>query len=206
MTIHAYTEPSGPNPAYVNISERPDIKGQAIITVRSTGDSFGRRMTLSRDQAVALAHDILRHYGAPTPDVKAAVDRFLGWKLPQDFAPDAGISFMPSTHPLGWPVGTNLLSADQAKAMFEHALAGVACANEPKTATSYLQPHQQRVVDERAELDERLAKLSAFIDGATFRTLDADEQNRLEQQAAVMATYSDILTERIAAFMPAAAA
>jgi len=53
------------------------------------------------------------------------VDRFLGWKLPQDFGPDCGISFTPF-HPNGTtryePIGTNLLTADQARQMFEHAL------------------------------------------------------------------------------------
>lgn len=55
------------------------------------------------------------------------VDRFLGWKLPANFGPDAGTSFKPyhqnqtpDSHL--WPVGTNLFTADQAKAMFEHAL------------------------------------------------------------------------------------
>jgi hypothetical protein len=46
------------------------------------------------------------------------VDRFLGWKLPKDFAPDGGISFKESAW---WPVGTNLLTADQAKEMLQHA-------------------------------------------------------------------------------------
>lgn len=50
------------------------------------------------------------------------VDRFLSWPLPKDFAPDGGISFTPSTHPHGWPTGTNLLYADQARAMFEYVL------------------------------------------------------------------------------------
>jgi len=49
------------------------------------------------------------------------VDRFLCWMLPKDFAPDAGISFKP-TKPDGhgthwWPVGTNLLTAEQARQM-----------------------------------------------------------------------------------------
>lgn len=55
------------------------------------------------------------------------VTRFLGWKLPQDFAPDCGISFdgrkpdqyNPSRE---WPVGTNLLTATQARAMLEYVL------------------------------------------------------------------------------------
>lgn len=57
------------------------------------------------------------------------VNRFLGWKLPDDFAPDCGISFK-RTHsefsPFGpqkhEPVGTNLLTAVQARAMLEHIL------------------------------------------------------------------------------------
>lgn len=60
--------------------------------------------------------------------VKKMVDRFLGWKLPEDFAPDCHIHFdRDATHqwggyPNGWPIGTNLLNADQAKAMILHML------------------------------------------------------------------------------------
>lgn len=58
------------------------------------------------------------------------VNRFLGWKLPKDFSPDAGILFKPTKpdgydEPGSWPVGTNLLTADQALAMVKHML-GVA--------------------------------------------------------------------------------
>lgn len=57
------------------------------------------------------------------------VNRFLSWKLPQDFAPDCGISFAPLTNPEWthdvWPIGTNLLHAGQAKALVEHMLAGI---------------------------------------------------------------------------------
>lgn len=54
------------------------------------------------------------------------VSRFLSWKLPQDFAPDAGILFIP-TKRFGydtphWPVGTNLLTATQAREMLCHVL------------------------------------------------------------------------------------
>jgi hypothetical protein len=57
-----------------------------------------------------------------------AVDRFLGWKLPKDFNPDCGITFDPEKlkpWPGLWPVGTNLLTAIQAKVMLEHALNGL---------------------------------------------------------------------------------
>ncbi len=62
-------------------------------------------------------------------DVAEMVNRFLGWKLPKDFAPDCGISFKRNSEcvrPGVWvvydPVGTNLFTADQAKAMFEYCL------------------------------------------------------------------------------------
>lgn len=54
------------------------------------------------------------------------VSRFLGWRLPDDFYPDCGVSFKPPMHegkPLSWPTGTNLLHAGQARQMLEHVLA-----------------------------------------------------------------------------------
>lgn len=58
--------------------------------------------------------------------LQAMVDRFLGWKLPVDFWPDAGISFAPhasQTHDSPyWPTGTNLLHAGQALEMFKHCV------------------------------------------------------------------------------------
>lgn len=58
------------------------------------------------------------------------VTRFLGWKLPADFNPDCGVSFKQTHSESGpWgpqkhePIGTNLLNADQARAMLEHVLA-----------------------------------------------------------------------------------
>jgi hypothetical protein len=61
-------------------------------------------------------------------------------------------------------------------------------------------PHQQRVVDEKAELDEKLTKLVAFFDNPLWSNLAHDEQARLSRQSEVMREYSDILGKRIAAF------
>jgi hypothetical protein len=72
------------------------------------------------------------------------------------------------------------------------------------TGAPALQPHQQRIVDEAAELDSKSVKLLAFFDTPTFAGLDEDEQSRLRQQYHAMACYSAILGERIAAFAPAA--
>lgn len=63
-----------------------------------------------------------------------------------------------------------------------------------------MQPHQQRVVDEKAELDEKLAKLVAFGITPLFASLPADEQGRLNRQHSLMEQYSAVLGERIAAF------
>lgn len=64
-----------------------------------------------------------------------------------------------------------------------------------------MQPHQQRVVDEKAALDDKAKKLSDFISNSDiFPTLDEAEQERLKEQNAVMWKYSEILGARIAAF------
>lgn len=63
-----------------------------------------------------------------------------------------------------------------------------------------MKPHQQRVVDEKSELDERLEKLRAFLRAPIFQTLPIAEQGRLETQAHLMCSLSAVLCARIAAF------
>lgn len=64
-----------------------------------------------------------------------------------------------------------------------------------------MQQHQQRVVDEKAELDTKAHALSQFIGHSRmFETLDAAEQERLKEQNDVMWQYSEILGARISAF------
>lgn len=58
--------------------------------------------------------------------IKQMVDRFLMWKLPENFSPDAGISFKEcgnegTPHQYRFePMGTNLLDATQAEAMIRY--------------------------------------------------------------------------------------
>lgn len=69
-----------------------------------------------------------------------------------------------------------------------------------------LQPHQQRVVDEKHELDEKLEKLTAFIEANPLFASPAiaeAERCRLRRQHEAMSLYSQVLGERIAAFDPA---
>ena len=61
--------------------------------------------------------------------------------------------------------------------------------------------HQQRVVGEKAQLDDKLAKLFAFTQTDKFQKFcDEAEQLRLIEQHHAMEVYSHILGERIAAF------
>lgn len=63
--------------------------------------------------------------------MKKMVDRFLGWKLPESFNPDGGIVFTRVTNEgTAWahknePVGTNVFTAVEARAMVEYMLEGI---------------------------------------------------------------------------------
>lgn len=63
-----------------------------------------------------------------------------------------------------------------------------------------MQPHQQRVVDEKAELSEKLEKLETFTGGSIYADLPASEQMRLSRQLLIMQLYEQVLAERIGAF------
>ena len=66
--------------------------------------------------------------------IKHMVNRFLGWRLPENFNPDGGISFkktfnehmqFPQKHE---PSGTNLFGYDEALIMVRHMLEGLPLA------------------------------------------------------------------------------
>lgn len=63
-----------------------------------------------------------------------------------------------------------------------------------------LQPHQQRVVEEKQQLDEKREKLKTFIDREIFQSLEKDYQTLLIQQLESMDSYSEILGKRIDRF------
>lgn len=64
-----------------------------------------------------------------------------------------------------------------------------------------MKAYQERVVEEKKELDARIAKLDAFVnDNEAYEDLDPEEQDRLTAQRTAMGEYSDILGERIEAF------
>ncbi len=80
------------------------------------------------DEAIVA---IKEHKCETSIQIDTLVDRFLRWRLPADFSPDAGIEFkkpselfpeMENADEIHWPVGTNLLDANEAKAMLEYVL------------------------------------------------------------------------------------
>jgi hypothetical protein len=63
--------------------------------------------------------------------IKYMTERFLSWRLPENFRPDAGIGFdpvinkgTPYEHRYE-PVGTNLFDYEQAKAMVSYMIEGM---------------------------------------------------------------------------------
>ena len=66
-------------------------------------------------------------------------------------------------------------------------------------------PHQQRVLVEKVELEEKLGKLRSFFNSSTYAAMaetqsGREEQDRLNEQADIMDRYIAILRDRIAAF------
>ena len=61
-------------------------------------------------------------------------------------------------------------------------------------------PYQERVIQEKKELDEKLEKLDTFVRSEIYKTLPVEEQNRLLKQYSIMESYSHILNERIVNF------
>ncbi|WP_042847883.1 crAss001_48 related protein [Providencia rettgeri] len=63
-----------------------------------------------------------------------------------------------------------------------------------------MQPYQQRVVDEKAELDGKITKLTTFINGDICKTLEHRDQELLSKQLGHMRSYSETLSQRIERF------
>ena len=64
----------------------------------------------------------------------------------------------------------------------------------------HLLPHQQRVIAELEQLDDRIQKLELFLHTELFAGLPEDEQQLLKMQADAMVLYLGILNTRTAKF------
>lgn len=63
-----------------------------------------------------------------------------------------------------------------------------------------LLPYQERVVQEKQELDDRILRLTEFTLSHNFEGVNMYEQQRLSKQLRIMQEYSLILNERIGEF------
>jgi len=63
-----------------------------------------------------------------------------------------------------------------------------------------LLPHQQRVVTEFNELNDKIEKLRAFVEGVIYSGLPIQEQSLLTAQLSSMITYATLLSLRINSF------
>lgn len=61
-----------------------------------------------------------------------------------------------------------------------------------------MEDHMKRVVVEYREINEKLAKLTAFNKSPRYSELDHDRRLLLLEQEGVMLRYSDILRKRLA--------
>lgn len=92
------------------------------------------------------------------------VERFLQWRLPENFNPDGGISFKKmfnenTPHPMKYePVGTNLFDYTQAKEMIRYLLEGLPDATE-SSQRSYDQGFTEGRRTGNIQLAEQVAQL-----------------------------------------------
>ena len=109
--------------------------------------------------------------------IKAASNKLMGWKLPQDFCPDCYISF-DSAKAKGmksWPTGTNLLHVGQAIAMFE------ACIGEAIDAALASARLQERTENFRVAAEQISQSVAAArLQGAAERVEPATNEVQLE--------------------------
>lgn len=61
-------------------------------------------------------------------------------------------------------------------------------------------PHQQRVIDERDQLEVKLTTAIAFIDSPAFAELSKLDATLLNIQTKIMSDYLSILNKRISRF------
>lgn len=94
---------------------------------------------------------------------------------------------------MGLPYGDQVVKVANA---FVNFVSG-APAEPPMKPISDLPPYQQRVIDEKNELDEKLSALRQFLESDKFAQVDPEEQRRMQDQAKYMQQYSDVLWLRI---------
>ena len=110
----------------------------ATIGQRNAHGKHLRALVNEHNKAADALESMMREKDAPITDeqIKHMVQRFLSWRLPEHFSPDAGISFTPEFNveynaarglppQRHTPVGTNLFDANQAEEMVRYMVEGL---------------------------------------------------------------------------------
>ncbi len=71
--------------------------------------------------------------------------------------------------------------------------------------TGHLAPHERRVVAEKAQNEDRVVKLTAFLETDFFRGLNSLVRQQLEIQLSAMSLLGNVLSDRVDDFTPAPA-
>lgn len=85
-------------------------------------------------------------------NLDALVDRFLSWQLPPDVCADGCATILNYPH----RTGTNLLTANQARKMLAHVLAGVATAED---AAAWVEARRDAFIAEHGSTDPETGTL-----------------------------------------------
>lgn len=129
-----------------------------------------------------------------TPMSRQAYNDLRGWTVPVDEDPsDEGylVEYLDGGAPN--VVGFNGYVSWSPRRQFEQAYVDIG-------DDTGLKPHQIRVLGEKAELDDKRAKLIAFIQSPFFENVEASERAHLTRQITIMDDYSAVLGERICEF------
>lgn len=129
-----------------------------------------------------------------TPMTRGAYNQYRGWETPADENPkDEG-------YLVEYQDGGKANDARHAN-YISWSPKDVFDRSYKELPVSTLPPHQQRVLNEKQELDIRITRLDEFIQrNALFRELDPEEQARMRRQLDVMRELSVIFGERVKGF------
>lgn len=144
--------------------------------------------------------------------IKHMVNRFLGWRLPENFSPDAGISFKPTFNdhmPFGpqkhGPIGTNLFDATQAEAMVRYMIDGMPVGATGDASAPQAQTVNQSGVTSESAGASRVAsaqseaspialssKQQGMVTSAVVRCRSYVESTRTENEAVIVLQADEI--------------